>query len=87
MASVIFAKSYSCFQPQSSRAGVSSMERGHESAIACLKSAGEGFVENREEEILAIDIRRAAEYLGEITGETADIDVLDRIFSRFCIGK
>ena len=56
-------------------------------AIACLKSAGEGFAENREEEIQAIDIRRAAEYLGEITGETADIDVLDRIFSRFCIGK
>jgi tRNA modification GTPase len=33
------------------------------------------------------NIRAAYDYLGEITGETATDDLLDRIFSRFCIGK
>lgn len=40
-----------------------------------------------EEETLAIDIRTAADLLGEITGHTAGIDILDTIFSNFCIGK
>jgi tRNA modification GTPase len=33
------------------------------------------------------NIRAAYEYLGEITGETATDDIIDRIFARFCIGK
>jgi len=33
------------------------------------------------------NIRTAYDSLGEITGETATDDILDRIFSRFCIGK
>ncbi len=36
---------------------------------------------------IAADWRYAWERLGEITGETAGEDVLDRIFRRFCIGK
>ena len=35
----------------------------------------------------SIDLRAAYETLGEITGETASDDLLDRIFSEFCIGK
>jgi tRNA modification GTPase len=34
-----------------------------------------------------VNIRVAYESLGEITGETATDDILDRVFSRFCIGK
>jgi tRNA modification GTPase len=38
-------------------------------------------------EFLAVDLRDALRHLGEITGETTPEDVLDRIFSAFCIGK
>ena len=38
-------------------------------------------------DLLALDIRRCLHYLGEITGEVTNEDMLDYIFSRFCIGK
>ncbi|MBZ5859454.1 tRNA uridine-5-carboxymethylaminomethyl(34) synthesis GTPase MnmE [Flavihumibacter profundi] len=38
-------------------------------------------------DLLALDIRRALHYLGEITGEVSNEDLLDYIFSKFCIGK
>lgn len=38
-------------------------------------------------DLLALDIRRALHYLGEITGEITTEDQLDFIFSKFCIGK
>ncbi|ALJ00679.1 tRNA uridine-5-carboxymethylaminomethyl(34) synthesis GTPase MnmE [Rufibacter tibetensis] len=36
---------------------------------------------------LAADIRRCLFYLGEITGEITTDDLLDNIFTKFCIGK
>jgi tRNA modification GTPase len=38
-------------------------------------------------ELWAASLRRALCALGEITGETATDDLLDRIFSKFCVGK
>ncbi|MDQ4138910.1 MAG: tRNA uridine-5-carboxymethylaminomethyl(34) synthesis GTPase MnmE [Bacteroidota bacterium] len=38
-------------------------------------------------DFLAADIRRALYALGEITGEITTDDLLDNIFSKFCIGK
>ncbi|NJD39323.1 MAG: tRNA uridine-5-carboxymethylaminomethyl(34) synthesis GTPase MnmE [Geobacter sp.] len=38
-------------------------------------------------ELLALDLRAALSALGEITGETSTDDLLDVIFSSFCIGK
>ncbi|MBN1254110.1 MAG: tRNA uridine-5-carboxymethylaminomethyl(34) synthesis GTPase MnmE [Deltaproteobacteria bacterium] len=38
-------------------------------------------------DIAVIEIRRALDILGEIVGETTPEEVLDIIFSRFCIGK
>jgi tRNA modification GTPase len=38
-------------------------------------------------DFIAMDIRQALHHLGEITGEISSEDLLDSIFSRFCIGK
>ena len=38
-------------------------------------------------DLLALDIRRCLHYLGEITGEVSNDEMLDYIFSKFCIGK
>ena len=38
-------------------------------------------------DFLAQDIRHSLHYLGEITGEITTDDLLDNIFSKFCIGK
>ena len=38
-------------------------------------------------EILALELRAALDQLGEMVGAVYTDDLLDRIFSRFCIGK
>src|SRR5690606_7940784 len=38
-------------------------------------------------DFLAMDIRQALYHLGEITGTVTTDDLLDNIFSKFCIGK
>ncbi|MFY0688649.1 MAG: tRNA uridine-5-carboxymethylaminomethyl(34) synthesis GTPase MnmE [Cyclobacteriaceae bacterium] len=38
-------------------------------------------------DFLAMDIRQSLHHLGEITGEITTDDLLDNIFSKFCIGK
>ena len=38
-------------------------------------------------DLLALDIRLCLHYLGEITGEVNNEEMLDFIFSKFCIGK
>ncbi|MCI0428764.1 MAG: tRNA uridine-5-carboxymethylaminomethyl(34) synthesis GTPase MnmE [Nitrospiraceae bacterium] len=38
-------------------------------------------------ELVSIDVRAAADALGEITGAITTDEILDRIFSEFCIGK
>lgn len=40
-----------------------------------------------DQELLAIEVRDALDELGTIAGEVYTDDILDRIFSRFCIGK
>jgi tRNA U34 5-carboxymethylaminomethyl modifying GTPase MnmE/TrmE len=38
-------------------------------------------------EFIAADLAETTEYLAEITGRITDEEVLERIFSRFCVGK
>ncbi len=38
-------------------------------------------------DLASIDIRNAWMNLGEITGETLEEDIIDKIFSEFCLGK
>ncbi len=39
------------------------------------------------DELLAVEIRDTLDHLGRILGSVYTDDILDRIFSRFCIGK
>ena len=38
-------------------------------------------------ELIAVDLRSSLDAIGEIVGKTTTEDILDRIFSQFCIGK
>jgi len=38
-------------------------------------------------ELIAIHLQEAIDYLGQILGTNVKVDILDQIFSRFCIGK
>ncbi|MBX2930913.1 MAG: tRNA uridine-5-carboxymethylaminomethyl(34) synthesis GTPase MnmE [Chitinophagaceae bacterium] len=52
-----------------------------------LQDIQNGLHENIPSDLVALDIRQALHYLGEITGEVTTEDQLDFIFSKFCIGK
>lgn len=56
-------------------------------AFRSLQEALQCVEENGAAELIAIDVRAAAEALGEITGAITTDDILNRIFSEFCIGK
>ena len=52
-----------------------------------LERVKEGLENNLQEDLIAIDIRHAIHYLGEITGEITTDEILGNIFRNFCIGK
>ena len=56
-------------------------------ARQALADALEGISAGFPPDTAAADIRRAWHALGQITGSTVDEDVIDLIFSRFCLGK
>ena len=58
-----------------------------ETAAAFLSRAAEGIQQKRPPELVAQDLRDALTSLEDIMGATSPEEVLDRIFSRFCIGK
>jgi tRNA modification GTPase len=75
------------FKPESS---ISVNQRHYSSLIKVNKSI-ENVKRNLEEksntDLIALDIKYSLSYLGEITGEITNDDVLSNIFSKFCIGK
>jgi tRNA modification GTPase len=52
-----------------------------------LEKTSVAIQEKRSFEYIAADLREALQALGEVTGRTVTEDVLDKIFSTFCIGK
>ena len=52
-----------------------------------LKNFRKGMQSGLDEVILASELRSALDYLGEIIGEVSTEDLLNHIFSQFCIGK
>jgi tRNA modification GTPase len=58
-----------------------------EKSREAVASAILGISEDRPFELIAIDIQEAINRLGEIMGINVREDVMDQIFSRFCIGK
>ena len=71
--------------------GVVVTERRHRDALIKAVTALEGLAVSAETEAplecLAMELREALASLGQITGETTPDEILDEIFSRFCIGK
>ena len=57
--------------------------RSRESLLLCE----EGLKTGISSELVAIDLRRALEALGEIVGQVSNDELLGNIFSKFCIGK
>jgi tRNA modification GTPase len=61
----------------------SALNRARESLVSAVQSAREGM----PGELVAVDVRAAADALGEITGAITTDEILEQVFSTFCIGK
>lgn len=64
--------------------------RHYEAMTHILESIGhirEGFDQQQPADLIIVDIRDALYHLGTITGQVSTDEVLNTIFSRFCIGK
>ena len=56
-------------------------------ALAGTEAALRGVESGLPSELYAEDVKRAYTSLGEISGETAAENIIDEIFSKFCVGK
>lgn len=56
-------------------------------ASVALNSAKKSLEEELPIDVIEIDLKRAWEYLGEIIGEAYEDELVDNIFSNFCLGK
>lgn len=56
-------------------------------ARVALEQARDGLSRALPPDLIAVDFRTSLDCLGEIVGVTTTEDILDRIFSQFCIGK
>jgi tRNA modification GTPase len=58
-----------------------------ERTIERLSLARQTLIDGLSGDFVAVDLRAALDYLGEIIGITTPDDILQNIFSKFCIGK
>lgn len=61
--------------------------RALKEATKFIDSAIEGLETREFLDCIEVDLRGALDELGNITGETTTEDILDKVFSEFCIGK
>ena len=63
----------------------------HKNALYAAKESLERAITTIEirmpEDLVSIDLKQAYDHLGEITGDSIEEDLLDKIFSQFCLGK
>ena len=63
----------------------------HKSALEKTKEAVENIFETIDSEmpmdLISVDLKEALDSLSEITGEISSEDILDHVFSNFCVGK
>ncbi len=52
-----------------------------------LEQAKVSISESQTNEVVILDLRQALDTLGELTGETTSLDIINNIFGNFCIGK
>ena len=77
-------------RPSDSDTFVITNERQQEAltvAVEKLDSAAIALAQRVPHEMVLLDLYAALSAVGELTGEVASEDILDRIFSTFCIGK
>lgn len=58
-----------------------------EQALTALQKAAESYHANLPLDCISYDIWECGKFLGEITGESIEEDVLETIFNKFCLGK
>ena len=56
-------------------------------ACDALGEAQQAIEEDMPLDVCAVDLSDALDALGEITGETLNEQVIDEVFTRFCVGK
>lgn len=82
---------FSAMEGGEGRESVTLCDRRHREALLRAREAVDRFCSGSDSglspEFLALELREALHALGEITGETTPDEILDRIFSQFCIGK
>lgn len=58
------------------------LKSAHEKLLAAIGGIGQFPLD-----IISLDIREGWRILGEITGETADEEIINTVFAKFCVGK
>lgn len=61
---------------------VDAINRANEAVLSAIKN-----IDNQTLDVISIDIMEAFTALGEITGTTSSEEIIDSIFSKFCLGK
>ena len=62
---------------------VQALQEAKESLLLVQKAIGEGV----EEDFYTIDLMNAYQSFGKIIGESVEEDLVEEIFSKFCMGK